>query len=467
MDSKKNFKKEKKKQLSGLPSSKETEKTVLGAILKNNNLFYTTFLSLEEKDFYFENHKIIFNALKELIKENNRCDILSLKEYLNGIGKIDEAGGAYYILSLIDGVPYLESIDHYVKFLKQKSIKRELYYLADEIIDEVGTDLIPHEEILEKTQVRLLQIAEGGISKGFIKVGDIHHIFLEELDKKSKGYNTGLATGYIDIDNRTGGFQKQNLIIVAGRPGMGKTALALNIAYNIAKRGGCVGFFSLEMSKEELYKRLVSMESGVPSNKIRDAKLSDDDKQKIFDAANRISETSIFVDETGGITITELSARAKQLKDLHDCDLLAVDYIQLMNTEKGSSRASRSRVEEVSTISRGLKELAKELDIPIIAISQLSRAVEQRPGARRPRLSDLRESGAIEQDADLVMFVYRPELYYPEEDLFQGIAEIIIAKHRNGPTGSEILTFVGSLTKFANANLPNKDDIIEAIEQLG
>ncbi len=467
MDSKKRKKKDKKEQLKGLPSSKETEKTVLGAILKNNSLFFTSFLSLEEKDFYFESHKIVFNAIKELIKENDRCDSISLKEYLKGIGKIDEAGGEYYIISLIDGIPYLESIDHYVKFLKQKSIKRELYYLADEIIHGVTTDLMPHEEILEKTQIGLLRIAEGGISKGFVKVGDIHHVFLEELDKKSKGYNAGLATGFIDIDNRTGGLQKQNLVVVAGRPGMGKTAFALNIAYNIAKRGGCVGFFSLEMSKEELYKRLVSMESGVPSNKIRDAILTKDEKQKIFDATNKISESNIFVDETGGITITELTARAKQLKDLYDCDLFAIDYIQLMNMDKTSFRSSRSRVEEVSTISRGLKEMAKELNVPVIAISQLSRAVEQRPGARRPRLSDLRESGAIEQDADLVMFVYRPEIYYPEEEIFQGVAEIIIAKHRNGPIGSELLTFLGALTKFTNTALPNKDEILEAISQLG
>ncbi len=455
-------KRKKKNLVPELPASVNTEKSVLGAVLKNNQLFYEDFLNLEKKDFYLKTHQVIYKAIKEVFQEHDRCDLIALVEYLRDRDLIDAAGGLSYVSELPDGVPHLETIEHYVKILKEKTLKRELFYLANNLISSVTEEVTPSEEILDMAQVKLLELAEGGISKGFVKVEQIHNVFLEELEKKRKGYNPGLSTGFIDIDKRTGGFQKQNLIIVAGRPGMGKTALALNVAYNVAKRGGCVGIFSLEMSKEELYKRLVSLDSGIFSNKIRDGILTAEERERIYDSANNISNMDIFIDETGGISIMELNARAKRLYDIYRCDLIIVDYIQLMKAGK----YIESRVSEVSLISRGLKELAKELNIPIIAISQLSRAVEQRPGARRPRLSDLRESGAIEQDADLVMFVYRPEIYFPNETRLGGIAEIIIAKHRNGTIGSELLIFTGPTTKFSNASLPDKDAILETLAGL-
>ncbi len=457
-----NKKRKKKNLVPELPASITTEKSVLGAVLKNNQLFFGSFIDLEKRDFYLKTHQIIFEAILEIFQENNQCDLVTLADYLKDRGLIDEAGGFSYVSELTDGVPVLESIDHYVRILKEKSLKRKLFYLANDLMTSVTEEIVTPEEILDKAQIKLLELAEGGVSKGFVNIGQIHKDFLEELEKKRKGYKPGLATGFIDIDNRTGGFQKQNLIIVAGRPGMGKTAFALNVAYNVAKSGGCVGIFSLEMSKEELYKRLVSIDSGIFSNKIRDGILTKEERQKIFDSANAISNMKIFIDETGGISIVELSARAKRLHDVNKCDLFIVDYIQLAK----AGRFAESRVSEVSLISRGLKELAKELNVPLIAISQLSRAVETRPGARRPRLSDLRESGAIEQDADLVMFVYRPEVYYPNEARFAGIAEIIIAKHRNGTIGSELLIFMGATTKFTNASLPDKEEILNLLRDL-
>lgn len=456
-------KKRKKKNLvPELPANIAAEKSVLGAVLKNNQLFYEDFIDLNKKDFYLRSHQIIYEAILDIFQKNNQCDLVTLADYLKDRGLIEEAGGFSFVSELTDGIPVLESIEHYVKILKEKSLKRKIFYLANDLIKGVTEELATPEEMLDKAQIQLLELAEGGFSKGFVKVGKINNSFLEELEEKRKGYKPGLETGFIDIDNRTGGLQKQNLVVVAGRPGMGKTAFALNIAYNVAKRGGCVGIFSLEMSKEELYKRLISIDSGVFSNKIRDGILNSDERTRIFDAANNISNMNIYIDETGGISIMELSARAKRLDDINKCDLFIVDYIQLAK----AGRFAESRVSEVSLISRGLKELAKELNVPIIAISQLSRAVEVRPGARRPRLSDLRESGAIEQDADLVMFVYRPEIYFPNEARFGGIAEIIIAKHRNGTIGSELLIFTGATTKFANASLPDKDEILALLRDL-
>jgi len=455
--------KKKSKRKTDLPSSENTEKSVLGAVLKNNRLYYSSFLKLEKKDFYLSSHQIIYEAIKYIFTENNKCDIVSLIDYLKDTDQIDEAGGISYVSNLIEGIPALENIDHYIKTLKGKTAKRNLYYLAQDIITEIDQKDLSPDEIIDNTQVRILELAEGGVGRGFIKVSEINTDFLEELEKKQKGFSLGLKSGFTDIDERTGGLQKQNLIVIAGRPGMGKTALALTMARNIARNGGCVGFFSLEMSKEELYKRLISIESNIPTSKIRDGKLTSEEREKVFEATNKVSDFDIYVDETGGISIMEVNARAKRLKDAKDCDLFIVDYIQLMKAGK----YTESRVSEVSLISRGLKEMAKELKVPVIAISQLSRAVERRPGARRPRLSDLRESGAIEQDADLVAFVYRPEVYFPDEQDYEGIAEIIFAKHRNGTVGSEILTFVGQCTKFASCPHPNKEELRAELIGLG
>ncbi|HNX40932.1 MAG: Replicative DNA helicase [Candidatus Aminicenantes bacterium ADurb.Bin508] len=446
------------------PGNPSAEKALLGAFLKNNDLYLLNASTLEDGIFSHLPHQTIYEAMKPLFEKNHRCDLVSLIDALQDEGRIDNAGGVAYVSSLTDGVPYLENVDHFLHILKEKHLKRRLFTLANDLMGQINQESTPSEALIGDALMELSNLAQDGVRRGFVKLSEVNERFLDELEQRLRGVSSGLPLGYEDIDKRTGGLHKQNLIIIAGRPGMGKTALALNFAYRVAKEGKKVGFFSLEMSNEELYKRLICIDKNFPAQKIRDAQLSGEEKEEVLEAGSSLSNFPIFLDDSGGLSIMDVYSRARRLKETYGCDLLIIDYIQLL---KASVRSSDNRTTEVSMISRGLKEMAKEFDIPVIALSQLSRAVEQRQGSNKPKLSDLRESGSIEQDADMVLFVYRPEVYFPDKEQWKGLAEIIFAKHRNGAVGSELLTFIGPSMKFANCLDPNKERWKDDLSNIG
>lgn len=404
---------------------------------------------LREEDFYREDNKAIFEAIFNLYNRAEPIDIITVKSELEAMGKFEQVGGLEYLAELPEKVPTTANASKYIKIVEEKSTLRRLIKTANEII-ELGYDPLQDvEDIMEGAEKRIFNIMQEKNQKGYAPIKDV---LVESFTKLEELYNrkqhiTGVPSGFSELDYRTAGFHGSELILIAARPAMGKTAFALNIAVNAAVRANTpVAVFSLEMSKDQLVNRIMCSEAMVDSNKVRTGKLEENDWTKLAESIGPLSEANIFIDDTPGINITEIRAKCRKLKLEKNIGMVVIDYLQLI--QGSGKRASGSREQEISEISRSLKILAKELDVPVIALSQLSRAAEQRPD-HRPMLSDLRESGAIEQDADIVMFLYRDD-YYNKESEKKDIAEVIIAKHRGGSTGTVELLWLGSYTKFVN-----------------
>ena len=438
-----------------LPQNIEAEQSVLGGILIDNEALPRVLEIIEPNDFYRDNHKKIFLAFLELFENNTPLDIITVTELLQKKGELTNIGGATYLASLVDSVPTTANITHYAKIIKEKSILRSLIAKATDIVNmgfEASEDVA---EILDKAEEAIFSITQQRIQTSYYSIKEIIKQTFETIEELSskKDSVTGIPTGFIDFDRLTAGLQPSDLIIIAGRPVMGKTSFTLNIAQHAATRAGVpVGFFSLEMSKEQLALRMLCAEARINSQKIRSGFLSERDWLRLTDAAATLSEAPIFIDDTPALSVLEIRAKARRLKSEHNIGLIIVDYLQLM---KGKGRVD-TREREISEISRSLKALAKELNIPVVAVSQLNRRVEEREN-KRPRLADLRESGAIEQDADLIVFIYRDEVYN-EDTPDKGIAEIIIGKQRSGPTGVVKLAFLDKYTRFENL-LTSENDV--------
>lgn len=433
------------------PQNPEAERSVLGAILLDKDAIIKVIDILIADDFYESRHSIIYEAMLKLFDKRMPVDIVTLSETLEAEGKIKETGGSGYLADIVNSTPTATNIVHYAQIVRDKAVLRRLISAGSRIA-EMGYE--EDEEIaqtLDKSEQSLFAVSQKFLKDKFQPIRDVLTEAFDRIDKihrdKDKGALRGVPSGFKDLDSKTAGFQKSDLIIVAARPSMGKTSFALNLAEHAAiEEKVPVGIFSLEMSKEQLVDRLLSSQAGVDSWKLRTGNLSDEDFPKIGYAMGVLSEAPIFIDDSPGANVMEIRAKARRLQMEHGLGLIVVDYLQLM--EGHSSKGDNNRVQEISEISRGLKGLARELNVPVIALSQLSRAVEHRDD-KRPQLSDLRESGSIEQDADIVMFLYREEYYKPDTEK-KGITEVLIRKHRNGPTGELQVFFNPSQMRFAD-----------------
>lgn len=428
------------------PNDQEAEQAVLGAMLIDNNATVEVLELLKQDDFYRKDHEIIFSCILELYKSGKPIDILTVKDMLNSRNMLQNVGGIEYLTSLASGVYTVSNVEAYVNIVEGKSVLRKLIQVSNEIIKSGYDDKEDIEIILDNAESKIFEILQKKNTKGSLHIKDI---LVDSFTKLEELYNnknsiTGVPTGFLELDKKTSGLQKGNLIFIAARPGMGKSSLALNIAQNAAIKNKIpVAIFSLEMTKEELTNRILCAEAMVDSSKIKNGTIEEEDWLKLANSLGPISESPIYIDDTSNLSVMDIRARCRKLKMEHDIGLIIIDYLQLME-----GRKSDNRQQEIAEISRSLKILAKELNLPIIALSQLSRAPEQRAD-HRPILSDLRESGSIEQDADIVMFIYRDDIYNPESEK-KNIAELIIAKQRSGSTGSMELLWLGEYTKFVN-----------------
>ena len=433
----------------GLPHNIEAERCVLGAIILDNALINQAIEILGKDDFYLGSHKLVFENMLSLTERSKGIDFITLTEELRNAGYLESVGGASFISSLIDGVPKLANLEFYAKIVQEKSTLRNLIKKSNEIINTCYNQQEDVDAILDSAEKAIFDLAESKIRTGFVSINEIAKKSFKKIETAAsrKQMVTGIPTGYTEFDNLTSGLQNSDLVIIAARPSMGKTALSLNIATHAAVAAKkTVGLFSLEMSSDQLLLRILCSEARIDAHKLRTGFLNKEEWSKIARILGLLTQSKIFIDDTAGLSLLEMRAKARRLKAEHGLDLLILDYLQLMS---GGKARFESRQQEISSISRGVKGLAKELDIPVLALSQLSRAPETRTGDHRPQLSDLRESGSIEQDADLVAFIFREEMYKPSEEN-KGIAEIIIGKQRNGPTGSIKLAFLREFTRFEN-----------------
>ena len=432
-----------------LPANVEAERSILGAILLDNLSYNQAAEHLKPEDFSLDSHRRIYTRMVDLAESSRPIDMITLVEELDRRKELEAIGDVGYVSGLLDGVPDRPSIEHYIKIVRDKALLRGLIHVANAAIARASDQSDLAEEVLNDAEAAIFQLSEKRIGRGFMGVQEIVKESFGSVDALlQRGQRiTGLATHYTDLDEMTSGFQKADLIIIAGRPSMGKTAFAMNIAENAAiEDQKVVGMFSLEMSREALLLRLLCSRARVDSHKMRTGSLWRDDMTKVVRAMDELAHAPIFIDDTPGIVLSEMRAKARRLKQSQGkLDLLIVDYLQLMS---GGGKRFENRTQEVSAISRGLKGLAKELSVPVIALSQLSRAPESRGGDHRPQLADLRESGSIEQDADVVAFIFREEVYKQDDPDLQGKAELIIAKQRNGPTGKVKLAFIKNSTRF-------------------
>jgi replicative DNA helicase len=429
------------------PHNIEAEQSVIGGILLDNEVLPSVLEILKGGEFYRAAHRTIFAAVMELFARNEPCDLVTLSDLLRSQKKLEEVGGASYLASLVDRVPSSANAGQYARIVKEKSMVRTLISRATEIVASGFDSSLTAENLLDRAEQAIFQVSEDRINPSFFPIKEIIKQSIKTLETlyDRREMITGVPTGFTDLDRLTSGFQSSDLIIIAGRPSMGKTALALNIARHAAVEADTpVGIFSLEMNKAQLGMRMLCSEARVDSQKMRSGFLSERDWPRLTRAAGTISEAPLFIDDTPAISAIELRAKSRRLKRDRDVGLIIVDYLQLMRGSPGSER----REQEISEISGSLKALAKELDVPVVALSQLNRRVEERHD-KRPQLADLRESGAIEQDADVIAFIYRDEVYHPDSP-DQGRAEIIIGKQRNGPTGKAKLTFLTQYTRFEN-----------------
>ena len=430
------------------PQNLEAEQSVLGAILLDHQSLSKAIEIIAADDFYREAHRRIFRAMMALYERNEPIDLITLPEYLKQHSLLDAVGGVGYLASLLQAVPTSANIQYHSRIVHEKGVLRGLIQAATDIVTQGFEGDQDAAELLDQAEQKIFSISQASHRRSFVPIKAITNSAVHMIDdlygKKSE--ITGVPSGFIDLDAKTSGFQPSDLIVIAGRPSMGKTSLALGAALHAAiHKKTVVAIFSLEMSKEQLAVRMLSSLGNIDSQKIRTGRLGKEEFQNIIVAADRLSETRIFIDDSGALSALEMRAKARRLKSEEGLDLVIVDYLQLM---QGRSN-TESRQQEISDISRSLKALAKELNVPVVALSQLSRAVENRKPPR-PILADLRESGAIEQDADLVIFIYREDQYFPESTENPGTAEIIIGKHRNGPTGEVKLIFLEEYAKFGD-----------------
>ena len=430
------------------PHDIEAEQAVLGSMLTDQDAVIDAIEALKPEDFYRDDNKYVYEAIVNLYNKGEPIDIITVKSELTAIQKFEAVGGIEYLATLPDKVPLVANSGKYIKIVEEKALLRKLIKATDEIQTLSYEQSEETDNIMEHAEKKIFDIMQGKSQKGY---STLKEVLVESFAEIEKLYNqkepiTGIPTGFSDLDNKTAGLHNSDLILVAARPAMGKSAFALNIATNAAINANVpVVIFNLEMSKSQLVNRMICSEAMVDSNKIRTGKMDEEDWVKLATALGPLSEAPVYIDDTPGISITEIRAKCRKLKLEKNIGLIVIDYLQLI---QGSGKRNASREQEISEISRSLKILAKELDVPVIALSQLSRAAEQRQD-HKPMLSDLRESGAIEQDADIVMFLYRDDYYNPDSEK-KNIAEIILAKHRAGSTGSIDLLWMGNYTKFAN-----------------
>ncbi len=453
------------------PQAVPLEEAVLGAILIDKNALVVVLSILQPSSFYLEAHQHIYSAMTSLFDKTHPIDLLTVHEELKGAGHLEQVGGPTYLVELSNRVASAANIEYHARIIAQKHIQRELIQVSTAIIRDSFDDTKDVFELLDDAERGLFDITQQNLNRGFQSIGALAlqaQKQLEELATKTEGL-TGVPSGFTELDRLTSGWQSSDLIVVAARPGMGKTSFTLSLAKNAAMQyGKGVALFSLEMSSLQLVQRLISMEAEISSRKLRNGQLEAHEWQQLHTAVEKLSTVPIFIDDTPAINTFELRAKCRRLKMQHDIKLVIIDYLQLMSGG-GDSKKSGTREQEISSISRAMKSMAKELNIPVIALSQLSRAVETRGGEKRPMLSDLRESGAIEQDADIVSFIYRPE-YYDITELdgmsMKGVAEIIVAKHRNGALDTVKLRFIDQFAKFSNldefefSSLKSNDDFL-------
>ena len=432
-----------------MPNSIEAEQSVVGAMLMDKDAITAASEMISGSDFYQSAYGIIFDSMVELFNEGKPVDLITLQERLREKDVPPEIASLEFVRDLVTAVPTSANVKYYAQIVADKAMMRRLIKLNEEIENVCYAGKEPLEAVLEKTEKSVFELLQRRNTGEYVPIRQVVLNALERIEKasKNKGTVTGIPTGFIDLDYKLSGLQPSDLILVAARPSMGKTAFVLNIAQYVAfKKNRSVAIFSLEMSKEQLVNRLFSLESQVDAQALRTGNMKDSDWEKLIEGAGIIGQSKLIIDDTPGISVSELRSKCRKYKLENDLDLIIIDYLQLMTGSVG--RSSESRQQEISEISRSLKGLARELNVPVIALSQLSRAVESRPD-KRPMLSDLRESGAIEQDADVVMFIYRDE-YYNKDSEYKKQAEIIIAKQRNGPVGTVHLAWLGEYTKFAN-----------------
>ncbi len=446
------------------PQALQLEEAVLGAIMLNKDALPVVVDILQSGSFYADRHQMIYKAMLRLFEKSHPVDLLTMTEELRKAGELEAIGGGYYLVDLTNRVGSSANIEYHARIIAQKHIQRELIRVSTEVLRDAYEETTDVFDLLDSAEKGLFDITQNNLSRGPEGMGSLASQMLkqmEELKDKEDGL-TGVPTGFDNFDRLTSGLQPSDLFILAARPGMGKTSFVLAMARNAAMDfGKGVAFFSLEMSNLQLVQRLVSLEAEIEGMKMRNGKLEDYEWQQMHTAIEKLSEAPIFIDDTPGINIFELRAKARRLKMQHDIQMVIIDYLQLMSG--GGDNQKGNREQEVSAISRALKGLAKELQVPVIALSQLSRAVETRGGTKRPQLSDLRESGSIEQDADMVGFIYRPEYYQILEDeegnSLKGIGELIIAKNRHGSAETLKMRFISQYAKFTNLDDPNFDDL--------
>ncbi len=430
------------------PHSIEAEQAVLGGLMLDNEAWDTVTERLTEGDFYRKDHRLIFRSIESLVRDEKPCDVVTLSEWLDSNNYLDQAGGLSYLATLAENTPSSANIATYSNIVRERSVLRQMIRAGTEICNSgYNPEGRKAEDILDEAERKVFEIAEQQSRgrKGYVDIKRLLTGALERIDQlyHSDSGITGVSTGFADLDGKTSGLQKSDLVIVAGRPSMGKTAFAINIAEHVAIAGQLpVAVFSMEMPGEQLVIRMLSSLARIDQHRVRTGQLTDDDWPRLSSSVGILENAKLFIDDTPALTPGELRTRCRRIAREHGLGLIVIDYLQLMQT----SGSSENRATEISEISRGLKSLAKELNVPVIALSQLNRSLEQRPN-KRPVMSDLRESGAIEQDADVIIFIYRDEVY-DEESVDKGVAEIIIGKQRNGPIGKVRLAFLGTYTKF-------------------
>lgn len=441
-------------QLNVPPQNIEAEKAILAAVMVDNHAINACLEHLIPEDFYKESHQFIFKAMMELNSKSQPVDIITLNSYLEDKKILDRIGGTSYLSELVESTPVAANVDSYAKLIKDKSLLRKLIHAASEIVTDCHNVEGEVSEVVDKAESKLFSIAENKSGKTFAPVKNLVFDSYKLIEKlyENKDQLTGVTTGFPHLDEMTGGLQGGDLIIVAGRPSMGKTAFSLNVAQNAARAGKVVGVFSLEMSKESLVMRMLTNEAKIDAQRVRQGELYDEDWPRLSQAADTLSQMKVFIDDQGGQTTYEVRAKCRRLAKEHGLDMVLLDYMQLLRAPGKQA----SREQEISEISRNLKALAKELSVPVIALSQLNRSLESRQD-KRPVMSDLRESGAIEQDADVIAFIYRDVVYNPETP-DQNVAEIIIGKQRNGPTGTCKLAFLKQYTRFEPLSFQDEDD---------
>ena len=439
----------------GLPHSEESERAVLAAILLDPRTLAIVSGRLRPEDFYFEKHQILFTAMIELADERVEVDLRTLQAKLEHRGVLERVGGLAYLASLDLDLPDLGRIDAYVEIVKERSVRRRLIEASGTIIRDCLDGGLEAREALGKAEASILGLGEEAVQRGFVSLGEVFHNTLEDLEERPGSTLIGVPTGFIDFDRKTHGLNRGNLIVIAGRPGMGKTSFALNVAQHVAIREKRpVAIFSLEMSQQELALRILCSEADVPFSRLRSGHLSQQQWGRIIQTVRQTSDAPLYIDDSPNPTLLEVASKARRLKAEKGLEVLILDYLQLMSA--GGRYENRNL--EIAAISRGLKQLAKEIDLPVIALSQLSRQPERRGSDHCPQLADLRESGSIEQDADLVAFIYRDEVYNPDDEEVRGLAEVILSKHRNGETGTVELVFLGETTSFRNLDRHGFDE---------